>query len=113
MVITMAVFILVAAYLYLFSPRPKKVGPFNIVYAGERPYLPETTHYAYRFFTPYERAMAPVLRPLVKKFWNSVSEWTGTLAGALRQIYTGDGQTYVLYIFIVGVAIYFISSGVD
>jgi len=113
MVITMAVFILVAAYLFIFSPRPQKVKPFNIVFAGEKPYLPETTHYAYRFFRPYERAMSPLLRPLVKRFWHGLSEWSNTLAGAVRQIYTGDGQTYVLYIFIVGVLLYFFSSGVD
>jgi len=108
MIVTMVVFMLVGVYLFLAAPRPKKVKPFNIVFAGEKPFTPETTHYAYRFFWPYERAMAPLLRPLVKRFWSAVSEWSNTLGGSLRHIYTGDGQIYILYIFIVGAIFYII-----
>ncbi len=112
MIIVGVIFGLVTLYLLLSGPRPQKVKPFNIVFAGEKPDMPETTHYAYRFFTPYQRAMAPVLKPLIKRFWAGVSEWTHTTAGALRQIYTGNGQTYALFIFIFGLIIYFFSTGV-
>ncbi len=105
------VFAAMLIILLLISPRPQKVKQFNIVYAAERPHTPETTHYAYRFFTPYERAAGPLLRPLVRSFWNGVGEWTDTIAGALRQIYTGNAQTYALYIFIFGALLYLISGG--
>ena len=113
MMIVMAVFGLVFVLLALAGPRPQKVSQFNIVYAAERPESPETTHYAYRFFTPYERAMSPLLKPLVKRFWAGVSEWSHTAADAQRRIYTGNMQTYALYIFIFGLLLYLLSKGVD
>ncbi|RKY20284.1 MAG: NADH-quinone oxidoreductase subunit F, partial [Planctomycetota bacterium] len=111
MIVVMAIFIIMLLYLLLFTAKPQKVKPFNIVYAAERPESPETTHYAYNFFTPYGRAMGPILKPLAKRFWSAVSEWSHSIAASVRHIYTGDGQTYALYIFIVGVLIYFISAG--
>ena len=112
MMIVMAIFGLVFVLLALVGPRPQKVKQFNIVYAAERPESPETTHYAYRFFAPYERAMGPLQRPLVKRFWAGVSEWSHTAADALRQIYTGNMQTYAIYIFIFGLLLYILSKGV-
>lgn len=112
MVMVGVIFVLVLLYLILSGPRPQKVKPFNIVYAAERPEIPETTHYAYHFFTPYRRAMAPVLTPLVKRFWSGVSEWTNATAQVFRQLYTGNGQTYALFILIFGLILYFFSMGV-
>jgi len=112
MLIVMAVFALVLVYLMLAGPRPRKVGQFNIVYAAERPERPETTHYAYRFFRPYERAMAPLLKPLVKRFWGGVGEWSTAAAEALRQIYTGNAQTYAIFIFIFALLLYLVTKGV-
>jgi len=56
--------------------------------------------------------MAPVLRPLVNRFWNSVSEWVDTTAGVLRHIYSGNMQTYAMYILIYGIILYLFSIGV-
>ncbi len=106
MIIVALIFVLLLLYLLLINPRPQKVKPLNIVFAAEKPERPETTHYAYRFFTPYARAMAPILKPLVKRFWWAVSEWTHTLAGGLRLLYTGNGQTYALFIFVLSLALY-------
>jgi hypothetical protein len=108
----MAVFALVFLYLVLAGPRPRKVGQLNIVYSAERPERPETTHYAYGFFRPYERAMAPLLKPLVRRFWGGVGEWSATAAEALRQIYTGNAQTYALFIFIFALFLYLVNRGV-
>jgi formate hydrogenlyase subunit 3/multisubunit Na+/H+ antiporter MnhD subunit len=108
-----AIFVIMLAFLLLYGPRPQKVKQFNIVYAGERPETPETTHYAFRFFRPYEAAMSPLLRPLVKSFWAGVEEWALTIGGALRQIYTGNAQTYALFIFLFGVLLYALNAGVS
>ena len=112
MLIVMAVFALVFLYLVIAGPRPQKIGQFNIVFAAERPELPETTHYAYRFFRPYERAMAPLLKPLVRRFWGGVGEWSNAVAEALRRIYTGNAQTYAIFIFIFALYIYLVNKGV-
>ena len=113
MIMVGAIFVSVTLYLLFISPRPRKVGAFNIVFAAERPERPETTHYAYDFFSAYRRAMAPVLKPLVRNFWSGVSEWTTTSAAILRQIYSGNMQTYILFIFIFGLILYFFSVGVS
>ncbi len=108
MIIVGFIFVILLIYLFLINPKPQKVKPFNIVFAAEKPETPETTHYAYQFFTPYQRAMQPLLKPLVKRFWASVSEWTHSLAAGLRLIYTGNGQTYALFILMLGLVLYFI-----
>jgi len=112
MMIVMAVFVIAGIILFIRIHRPQKVKQFNIVYAAERPESPETTHYGYRFFTPYERGIGFLQRPLIKRFWSGVGEWTETLAGALRQLYTGNAQTYALWIFVFGILLYLFSSGV-
>ena len=112
MIMVIVIFVLLTLYLFFFGPRPQKVKPFNIVYAAERPNRPETTHYAYNFFTPYRRAMEPLLKPLVKQFWYGVSEWVQTTAGMLRQIYTGNIQTNAMFILFFGLILFLFSVGV-
>jgi formate hydrogenlyase subunit 3/multisubunit Na+/H+ antiporter MnhD subunit len=111
MVLVCALFGLLLLFLLLKGPRPRKIGQLNIVFASERPESPATAHYAYNFFEPYRRAVAPVLRPLVRSFWEGVSEWTVTLGSMLRYIYTGNAQTNLLYILLYGIALFFISGG--
>jgi formate hydrogenlyase subunit 3/multisubunit Na+/H+ antiporter MnhD subunit len=111
MLLVCALFGLMLLFLLLKGPKPRKIGQLNIVFAAERPESPATTHYAWAFFEPYRRAVAPVLKPLVRNFWEGVSEWTLTLGAILRHIYTGNAQTYLLFILIYGIALFFISGG--
>ena len=87
------------------------VKQFNIVYAAERPDRPETTHYAYNFFAHYERALGFLVRPRATAFWDAASEWTHTVAASVRVLYTGNGQTYALFILIFFVVLYFANGG--
>lgn len=112
MILVVVLFVLVTLYLFLMGPKPQKVKPFNIVYSAEKPFKPETTHYAYDFFAPYKRAMAPLLNPLVSRFWSGVTEWVQTTSGVMRRMYTGNIQTYTMYIFIYGIILYLFSVGV-
>jgi formate hydrogenlyase subunit 3/multisubunit Na+/H+ antiporter MnhD subunit len=111
MLLVCALFGLMLLFLLLKGPKPRKIGQLNIVFAAERPESPATTHYAWAFFEPYRRAVAPVLKPLVRNFWEGVSEWTVTLGAMLRHIYTGNAQTNILFILIYGIALFFISGG--
>jgi formate hydrogenlyase subunit 3/multisubunit Na+/H+ antiporter MnhD subunit len=88
------------------------VKQFNIVYAAERPERPETTHYAYNFFGHYERALGFLVKPRATAFWDGACEWTHTMAAALRVLYTGNGQTYALFIVIFFVVLYFANKGI-
>ncbi|MGM0431681.1 MAG: proton-conducting transporter membrane subunit [Spirochaetota bacterium] len=101
MYVTMGVFIVPLAWLLLVQRKyTRKVRQFNIVYAAERPYRPETTHYAFNFFAPYREALGGFLAPWATRFWNGLRSAAGLTGSMARRLYTGNGQTYALHILI-------------
>ncbi|MBT6994416.1 MAG: hypothetical protein HN952_05610 [Candidatus Cloacimonetes bacterium] len=106
--IVMGVFMVPLIWLLIRVKSVTKVKQFNIVFAAERPHTPETTHIAHNFFAPYQRALGFLVRPLATKFWNAVAEIFHSIAASIRQIYTGNGQTYALHILMYLVILYFI-----
>ncbi len=106
--VTMGVFGLVLLWLILWLRNVKKVGQFNIVYSAEKPMLPETTHYAYNFFPFYQKALGGLVKPRATSFWNGVTEWTASTAGVIRQLYTGNAQTYAMQIFLYIIVLYLV-----
>ncbi|MGD8928883.1 MAG: hypothetical protein PVI22_07925, partial [Lysobacterales bacterium] len=54
-------------------------------------------HFASQFAKPYARAWGPLLKPRVLRFWITATRDVQGVVDALRKIYTGNGQTYVLY----------------
>ncbi len=97
MIMVMVLFVIMALFLALFGPKTTKVGQLDIVYQGEIPPPPEELHYAADFARPYQRAWAPLLVPRVLGFWKSVTLNVSGLVDTLRKIYSGNGQTYVMY----------------
>jgi formate hydrogenlyase subunit 3/multisubunit Na+/H+ antiporter MnhD subunit len=90
----------------------QRVEQFNIVYAAERPDRPETTHYAYDFYAPYEKALGFLVKPRATAFWGAITEWAHTLAASSRVLYTGNGQTYALFILFYLIALYLANGGI-
>jgi NADH:ubiquinone oxidoreductase subunit 5 (subunit L)/multisubunit Na+/H+ antiporter MnhA subunit len=111
--VTMGVFLIPLLWLMLVMRRPQPVGQFNIVYAGERPERPETTHFSHNFFAHYSRALGFLTRPGAVRFWEGVSEGVGSSGSALRRLYTGNGQTYALHILLFVAALYLIMGGLS
>ena len=111
MMVVCALFAILLVILLLISPKPQKVKQFNIVFAAERPETPETTHYAWKFFTPYERAFSGILKPAATRFWNAVGEWAEAVAAMSRHIYSGNTGAYVVQIFIFGILLFILSRG--
>jgi formate hydrogenlyase subunit 3/multisubunit Na+/H+ antiporter MnhD subunit len=97
--------------LLTLTMKIQPVKQFNIVYAAERPDRPENTHYAYNFFAHYERALGFLVKPRATAFWAGASEWVHSMAASLRVLYTGNGQTYALFILIFFVVLYFANGG--
>jgi formate hydrogenlyase subunit 3/multisubunit Na+/H+ antiporter MnhD subunit len=91
----------------------QKVGQFNIVFAAERPHRPEDTHFAYNFFAHYDRALGFLVKPRATAFWNSIVEWSHTLAASLRIFYNGNGQTYALFIVMYLVVLFLVNGGLQ
>jgi hypothetical protein len=58
-------------------------------------------------------AIDRITPPIARKFWGGVSLATLALAGRTRRIYTGNGQTYALYVLYYFLALYVASGGVQ
>jgi formate hydrogenlyase subunit 3/multisubunit Na+/H+ antiporter MnhD subunit len=110
MYVTIVVFVLCLAWLILNLHNPQAVKQFNIVFAAERPLKPETTHFAWNFYAPYERALGFLTRKRSERFWTAFSTGFDAVGGALRRLYTGNGQTYALHVVLYVVALYLISG---
>jgi len=112
MMIVGAVFLVPLIWMLLSRTRIQRVKQFNIVYAAEHPDRPETTHFAYNFYPYIEKSLGWLVRPRATRFWNALSEWTHSLAAALRSVYTGQAQTYAQFIVLYLVALAFLMGGV-
>jgi NADH:ubiquinone oxidoreductase subunit 5 (subunit L)/multisubunit Na+/H+ antiporter MnhA subunit len=106
MIITMCVFMIPLIWLLSRVRMVQKVEQFNIVYAAERPDKPQTTHYAYNFFSHYQKALGFLANRQVTDFWYSVSEWSHSFGSMFRHLYTGNAQTYALQIIIYMVVLF-------
>ncbi|MBW6514137.1 MAG: NADH-quinone oxidoreductase subunit F [Candidatus Syntrophosphaera sp.] len=106
MYVTMGVFIVPLLWLLLVNAKTQKVKQFNIVYAAERPFKPWTTHFAYNMFAHYYKALGNLVKPRALAFWNGVGEWTYSIAATMARLYTGNGQTYLLHIFLYLITLY-------
>ena len=58
------------------------------------------------FYAFCKSLMGNLTPPLASDFWNGLAARTVAFADAARKIYTGDGQTYVLYVFYYFVILY-------
>ncbi|MDA3870867.1 MAG: proton-conducting transporter membrane subunit [Candidatus Marinimicrobia bacterium] len=108
MFVTMGVFVVPLIILVLLNGRTQTVKQFNIVYAAERPESPQTTHVAHNMYAHFRKALGGLGKPRISDFWQEAAEWSHSLAGLFQQIYTGNGQTYILHIILYIVVIYFI-----
>jgi len=63
---------------------------------------------AYNMFAHYNKALGFWVKPRARNFWNGVGEWSHSLAATLARLYTGNGQTYLLHIFLYTVAMFMI-----
>jgi len=100
MYVTMGVFGIPLIWLLLMNAKTQKVKQFNIVFAAERPHKPWTTHFAFNMFAHYQKALGFLVKPRVTAFYNGVAEWTHSLSATISRLYTGNGQTYMLHIFL-------------
>ncbi len=106
MIIVGVIFSSLFAWLLFVNRKAQKVKQFNIAYAAERPYRPETTHFAWNFFAPYKKALGFLTQPLVTRFWEAITDLLHTVADLLRRFYTGNGQTYAIHLLAFVVVVY-------
>jgi formate hydrogenlyase subunit 3/multisubunit Na+/H+ antiporter MnhD subunit len=111
MIIVGIIFCTLFAWLLFVNRRAQKVKQFNIVFAGERPHRPETTHFAWNFFAPYRKALGFLLQPLVTRFWGALTNLLHVAADLSRRLYNGNGQTYAFHFLAFVMIVYLIRMG--
>ncbi len=111
MIIIAAIFASLFAWLVFVNRKAQKVKQFNIAFSAERPYRPETTHFAWNFFAPYRKALGFLTQPFVTRFWESLTNFLHGGAEFSRRFYTGNGQTYAIHLLGFVVAIYLLWVG--
>ncbi|MFB6342973.1 proton-conducting transporter membrane subunit [Saccharicrinis sp. FJH62] len=109
--VVVVMFVIILGWLMYHSRKAQKVKQFNIVFAAERPFRPETTHISYNMFAGYKKALGFLMTPLASRFWEAVSECSDAIADKIRTWYTGNGQTYALHMLIYAIILYFSFSG--
>ncbi|MEJ2037041.1 MAG: hypothetical protein P8X69_13795, partial [Maritimibacter sp.] len=105
------IFVSVLLLLVWMNHNAQRVKQFNIVFSAERPFKPQTTHFAWNFFAPYRKALGFLTLPVVTGFWNGVTDALHSTADFTRRIYSGNGQTYAVQVLFFVVATYFIAMG--
>ena len=111
MVVIGVTFVTVLAILIAKNHDAVKVKQFNIVFSAERPFKPNTTHFAWNFFAPYRKALGFLEAPVVTRFWAGVADSVHATADFTRRLYTGNGQTYAVQVLFFVVAVYIIAAG--
>ncbi len=112
MIIVGVIFTTLFAWLLFVNRKAQRVKQFNIVFAAERPYRPETTHFAWNFFAPYRKALGFLTQPLATRFWETISDLLHTFADHVRRIYSGNGQTYAVHLLGFVVVVYLLRMGI-
>ncbi len=106
-----AVFLTVLIVLALW-PRSRKVGQYDIHTAGE-PVPPGVNfQYATRFYQPFERAFGVSLKSSADRLYTAVAQNLENLFDLMRYVYTGDGQTYALYVILFLAGMFLFAKGI-
>ncbi len=111
MITIATLFIIVLIILKLLTRKAHKIEQFDVVFSGERPERPETTHIAYNMYAGFYKAVWPLTLPYFEKFWEWATNIVHETAGFARRVYSGNGQAYMLHIVLFIIVLFFITIG--
>jgi len=66
--------------------------------SGEIPLENENLTYAVDFYKPFERALGILIKASINKVYSAVANFLEQTFDYLRYVYTGNGQTYAMYV---------------
>jgi len=101
-IITLAsVFILFLIIITFYGRKNTRyVTTKDIANAGEPVRPDDNYHYSVDFYRPFQRALGPILKYKISKFYNEIATGLEDLFQFLRRIYNGNTQTYATYVVI-------------
>ncbi len=92
-------FVLGAIFLTIKNYRSTRyVTTKDIHTSGEVPTENENLTFAVNFYQPFERSLGSVIKPSIDRIFNLIGKNIESAADYLRYIYTGNGQTYAMYV---------------
>ncbi|MBN2668264.1 MAG: hypothetical protein JXR60_03460 [Bacteroidales bacterium] len=97
---TIGVAFMLALIFLTFKGRKgtRGVSTKDISTSGEIPLEHENLTFQLDFFKPFERAAAPLYKRSITKIYEDVANGLEALFDFTRKIYTGNGQTYAIYV---------------
>ncbi len=98
--IVAVVFFIVFILFNTLYKRSRKVGLKDIHTSGEVPGEEINLHYAVDFYQPFARGVSIFLKRSVSKIYASLADNLEGLFDVMRYVYTGNGQTYALFVVI-------------
>jgi len=75
-----------------------KISTKDISVSGEMIKPEDNMTYAVDFYKPFERVLNPILKWKINKYYEEFGKGIEALFDFMRRIYTGNGQTYALYV---------------
>jgi len=78
--------------------------------AGEPPSDNDNYHFVLDFFRPFQRAIAPVFKYSVSQIYSVIGRGIEDFLQFVRRFYTGNAQTYALYVIILLSILFFIAK---
>jgi formate hydrogenlyase subunit 3/multisubunit Na+/H+ antiporter MnhD subunit len=102
MAVAVAVSVLLLGALWLLRRASWMKGPGTLSDTQRRPF---------GFYAFYKPALVKLTPPLAWNFWNGIGASAAAVAGGTSRIYTGDGQTYTLYVYYYFIVLYVACGG--
>lgn len=97
----LAIFIFFFVFLTIKGfKKTRYVTTKDISSSGEIPLEHENLTFIQNFFQPFYRAVEPAMKRQVDKYYDEFGRGMEALFDFVRRIYTGNGQTYALYVVI-------------
>ncbi len=107
------IFLLGALFITLKNRKATRlVSTKDIHSSGEIPTENENLTYAVNFNQPFERAIAPILKWSIDKIFSLIGENLESAFEYLRYVYTGNGQTYAMYVILMVVILILFSGSI-
>ncbi len=96
-----AIFAFFAIFLFFKGYKNTRyVTTKDISTSGEVPAEDENLTFLVNFYQPFLRAVEPVMRRQIDKYYNGFANGLEALFQFTRRIYTGNGQTYAIYVLV-------------
>lgn len=92
--------------------KTRQISTKDISTSGEVPGPNDNLHYVHDFYKPFERVLEPLLKYKLDKYYTELGGGFEALFNFIRRIYTGNGQTYALYVVVFFVVLILLSGSI-